>query len=110
MGIYQAITSTTRLNRQTKGRRQKNGQYELSQSSSSNDRPAVDRGLPKADHFGDAFCKKASWRRLKKGQEDGVWGRIVKLLRDRAYKNGKISLESASIDSKTIEAKKGGSA
>ena len=48
-----------------------------------------------------------AWRRLKRWQEEGIWIRIIQSLRDKAYTDGKISLESTSIDSKTVAAKKG---
>ena len=48
-----------------------------------------------------------AWRRLKRWEKEGVWKKILDALRDRAYKTGLISLESASVDSKTVPAKKG---
>jgi len=49
-----------------------------------------------------------AWRRLKRWEEEEVWGRILQALRDRAHQaGGLISLESVSVDSKTIPAKKG---
>lgn len=48
-----------------------------------------------------------AWRRLKRWQEGGAWENITTVLRNNAYESGKLSLEVVSIDSKTIEAKKG---
>jgi transposase len=47
------------------------------------------------------------WRRLKNWQERGVWGRVMQQLKNEAYRAAKISIDSVSIDSKTIVAKKG---
>jgi transposase len=51
-----------------------------------------------------------AWRRFKNWQEKGVWNKIVRLLRDKVYAAGKLSVETVSIDSKTVTAKKGASA
>jgi transposase len=51
-----------------------------------------------------------AWRRFKNWQEKGVWNEIVRLLRDKVYAAGKLSLETVSIDSKTVTAKKGANA
>jgi transposase len=48
-----------------------------------------------------------AWRRLKNWQERGVWGRIMQQLKNAVYRAAKISIDSVSIDSKTIVAKKG---
>ena len=48
-----------------------------------------------------------AWRRFRRWQEEGVWDIILQTLRDRAHQAGLISLESVSVDSKTIPAKKG---
>ena len=45
---------------------------------------------------------------MKKWQEADVWGRIFQSLQDNAYRAGLISMDSVSIDSKTVVAKKGG--
>jgi len=47
-----------------------------------------------------------AWRRMKKWQEADVWGRIFQPLQDNAYRAGLISINSVSIDSKTVVAKK----
>jgi transposase len=49
-----------------------------------------------------------AWRRLKNWQERGVWGRIMQQLKNKVYRAAKISIDSVSIASKTIVAKKGG--
>ena len=51
-----------------------------------------------------------AWRRLKRWEEEGVWEKVLQTLRDRANKAGIISIESVSVDSKTIPAKKGANA
>jgi transposase len=90
MGIYQTISATTRIHWQTASRRQKNDQW-------------VD--MPRA--YGAPVT---AWRRFKNWQEKGVWNEIVRLLRDKVYAEGKLSLEMVSIDSKTVTAKKGANA
>jgi transposase len=50
-----------------------------------------------------------AWRRFRRWQEECVWDTILQALRDRAYRAGLISTDSVSADSKTIQAKKGGS-
>ena len=41
---------------------------------------------------------------------DGVWHEIVRPLRDKVYAEGELSVETVSIDSKTVIAKKGANA
>lgn len=48
-----------------------------------------------------------AWRRLKRWQEEGAWERIVDSLQNEAYRKKILSMESTSLDSKTIQAKKG---
>gem|GEM_PF-3025275 len=45
---------------------------------------------------------------MKKWQEADVFGRISQSLQDNAYKSGLISIDSVSIDNKTVVAKKEG--
>jgi transposase len=44
-----------------------------------------------------------AWRRLRRWWEEEIWGRIAAALRNEAYKVCKISRETVSTDSKTIE-------
>ena len=46
---------------------------------------------------------KTAWRRLRKWQDEGVWDRILKVLASVR------SHDRVSVDSSTVEAKKGGS-
>jgi transposase len=48
-----------------------------------------------------------AWRRLKRWSEEGVWAKILIHIRNQAYKNGVINLDSISVDSSFIETKKG---
>ncbi|WP_292487980.1 transposase [Methanohalobium sp.] len=48
-----------------------------------------------------------AWRRLKTWSQDGVWDDIIQALRDTAYSNGNLSLDTVCIDSSFIETKKG---
>ena len=50
-----------------------------------------------------------AWRRMKRWQEEDVWGSIFQSLQDNAYIAGLISIDSVYIDSKTVVAKKGAS-
>jgi transposase len=54
-------------------------------------------------HYSTAF------RRLKRWQGEGVWSRILMALASRRYSMGRLSLDRVSVDSTTVEAKKGGS-
>lgn len=48
-----------------------------------------------------------AWRRMKRWQEEDVWDRIFQSLQDNAYRAGLISIDSVSVDSKIVVAKKG---
>jgi transposase len=47
------------------------------------------------------------WRRLRDWQEAEVWSRLLRVLRDRLGRDGRIDWSRASIDSGTVAAKKG---
>ena len=47
-----------------------------------------------------------AWRRMKRWQEDGVLDNIFQEALDNAHRAGIISIDSVSIDSKTVVAKK----
>lgn len=66
-------------------------------------------GIPWNDlpsQYGDDVT---AWRRLKKWEKQGVWKGIMDALISDGYSNGRLQLDSLSIDSTTIPAKKGGS-
>ena len=46
-------------------------------------------------------------RRLRNWQKEEVWSEIMRRLKNEAYRADKISVETVSIDSKTVVAKKG---
>jgi len=50
-----------------------------------------------------------AWRRLRRWSAEGVWDRIVEVLRDAAYQQGRLSLDLdvVSVDSSLVETKKG---
>jgi transposase len=48
-----------------------------------------------------------AWRRLRDWEELGVWKRIMDALVARGYSMGVVDIESLSVDSDTIPAKKG---
>jgi transposase len=48
-----------------------------------------------------------AWRRLKRWTEEGIWGRILAAVRDRAYRSGDLNLDVIAIDSSFVEAKRG---
>jgi hypothetical protein len=48
-----------------------------------------------------------AWRRLKRWDEECVWKRIMDALVAKGYSMGIIDMDSLSIDSDTIPAKKG---
>jgi transposase len=50
-----------------------------------------------------------AWRRLKTWEENGVWKRILDALIARGYALDIVKLDSLSIDSTTVPAKKGAS-
>lgn len=52
---------------------------------------------------------KTAWRRLKQWAEKEVWKKVLNRLIGRGYSTGRLSLKEVSIDSTTVEAKKGGS-
>ncbi|NMC09545.1 MAG: transposase [Methanothrix sp.] len=47
------------------------------------------------------------WRRHETWSEEGIWDRVLKAIRERAYANGILTLNSVAIDSTLIESKKG---
>ncbi|MEA3431692.1 MAG: transposase [candidate division WOR-3 bacterium] len=51
-----------------------------------------------------------AWRRLRNWEEKEVWSKLMQQLKNEVYRAGKISVKAASIDSKTVVAKKGASA
>lgn len=50
-----------------------------------------------------------AWRRLKKWEEEGIWKRILDVLIAKGYTLGTVKMDSLSIDSTTVPAKKGAS-
>jgi len=50
---------------------------------------------------------KTAWRRLKQWEEKEAWKKVLNGLVGIGYSTGRLSLSEASIDSTTIEAKKG---
>ncbi len=48
-----------------------------------------------------------AWRRLKEWEEKGVWKRVMDALVAKGYSMGIVDMDSLSIDSDTIPAKKG---
>ena len=48
-----------------------------------------------------------AWRRLKRWEEQDVWKRIMDALVARGYSLGIVDMQSVSIDSSTVPAKKG---
>ena len=48
-----------------------------------------------------------AWRRLKWWEEQGIWKRILDSLIARGYSLGIVKMDSLSIDSSTVPAKKG---
>ncbi|MEM3662723.1 MAG: transposase [Sulfolobales archaeon] len=64
-------------------------------------------GIPWNDlpsEYGDDV---SAWRRLKRWEKDGVWKSIMDALIKDGYSSSKLDLDSISIDSTTIPAKKG---
>jgi transposase len=64
-------------------------------------------GIPWNDlpsEYGDDVT---AWRRLKRWEKEGVWKRIMDALIKDGYSKGRLQLDSLSIDSTTIPAKKG---
>jgi len=49
-----------------------------------------------------------AWRRLKRWEKEGVWKGVMDALIVDGYSNRRLKLDSLSIDSRTIPAKKGG--
>lgn len=80
----------------------------------SDDRCTVDAilfvlktGIPWNDlpsQYGDDVT---AWRRLKEWEKQGVWKGIMDALASDGYSKGRLQLDSLSIDSTTIPAKKG---
>jgi len=50
-----------------------------------------------------------AWRRLKHWGKEGVWPKVVEALASKGYSMGKLRLDRVSVDSTTVEARKGGS-
>jgi transposase len=50
-----------------------------------------------------------AWRRLKQWSDNGIWESIMMSIQKTAYKSGKLSLKTISVDSSLIESKKGAS-
>jgi hypothetical protein len=50
---------------------------------------------------------KSVWERHKKWSECGVWKKVMEALVSNGYASGKAKMDSVSIDSSTIPAKKG---
>jgi transposase len=48
-----------------------------------------------------------AWRRLKRWEREGVWSKIVEALASKGCSMGKLKLDRVSVDSTTIEARKG---
>ena len=48
-----------------------------------------------------------AWRRLKRWEEDGTWKKMLDALVSRGYSLGIVKMDSLSIDSTTVPAKKG---
>ncbi|MDG6956594.1 MAG: transposase [Nitrososphaerota archaeon] len=66
-------------------------------------------GIPWNDlpeEYGDDVT---AWRRLKEREEKGVWKRVMDAMVARGYSTGAVDMDSLSIDSDTIPAKKGSS-
>ena len=64
-------------------------------------------GIPWNDlpsEYGDDVT---AWRRLKRWEKEGVWKSIMNAMIKDGYSSGKLELDSLSIDSTTIPAKKG---
>jgi len=52
-------------------------------------------------------CYTTAWRRLKMWEEQGLWKRIMDAVISKAYSSGMVKMDSLSIDSSTVPAKKG---
>lgn len=48
-----------------------------------------------------------AWRRLKRWEEMGIWKRMLDSLISKGYASGIVKMDSLSIDSTTVPAKKG---
>ena len=64
-------------------------------------------GIPWNDLPKDYGDDVTAWRRLKEWEEKGVWKRIMDTLIAKGYSMDVVDMESLSIDSDTIPAKKG---
>ena len=53
------------------------------------------------------YCYTTAWRRLKRWEEQGVWKGIMDALIAKGYSMGIVKMDSLSIDSSTVPAKKG---
>lgn len=53
------------------------------------------------------YCYTTAWRRLKRWEEQGVWKGIMDALIAKGYSIGMVKMNSLSIDSSTVPAKKG---
>jgi transposase len=60
--------------------------------------------LKKRDH---RIWYTTAWRRLKRWEEQEAWKRIMDTLVARGYSLGIVDMQSVSIDSSTVPAKKG---
>jgi transposase len=56
------------------------------------------------EKYGDDIT---AWRRLKEWEEKGVWKKIMDTLVTKGYAEGVLDMDTLSIDSDTIPAKKG---
>lgn len=54
-----------------------------------------------------SHCYTTAWRRLKRWEENGVWKRMLDALIARGYALNIVRMDSLSIDSTTVPAKKG---
>src|SRR3712207_4189118 len=67
-------------------------------------------GIPWRMLPGDFGCSGVTcWRRLRDWQRDGVWRRLLAVLRDRLGRAGRIDWSRASLDSASVPAKRGAS-
>lgn len=54
-----------------------------------------------------SHCYTTAWRRLKRWEEQGIWMRILDALIAKGYSLKIVKMDSLSIDSTTVPAKKG---
>ena len=62
------------------------------------------RWMDLSSNYGDDAT---AWRRLKRWEEDGIWKQIMDMLIAKGYSLGLVRMDSLSIDSSTVPAKKG---